>query len=139
LRKPCDLEFKEPGKPKCGRPKILVSRKIFCEVIEGIVYEDRCLYKLSKILEGRTCGNCILRELERMKSGKAEGSSVDDIKDIKDIRGVKWVKGIKTPRRRTEPGPKKKAKPELSEKEDRDDIVVRSSTQEEAPPDANLV
>ncbi len=47
------------------------ARKIFCEIIQGVVYEDRCLFKLSKVIEGnRSCRGCILQEIEKFKSGK---------------------------------------------------------------------
>ena len=43
-------------------------RKIWCEIIESACYEDRCLFKLSKIIEGnKVCEDCILREAEKLK------------------------------------------------------------------------
>lgn len=48
----------------------MVVRKVFCEVLDGVTYSDRCLFKLSKIIEGnKFCEECLLRELERMKKG----------------------------------------------------------------------
>ena len=44
------------------------NRKIYCEIMDGICYEDRCLFKLSKIIEGnKVCEACILREAEKLK------------------------------------------------------------------------
>ena len=92
------------------------NRKILCQVIEGIVYEDRCLYKLSKILEGsKTCEGCILREFEKMKLGKAGRSGMNDINITNDTKVTKVTKvtngpkGISKRRRRTKPGPKRKS------------------------------
>lgn len=49
----------------------MANRKIYCEVIEGVVYDDRCLFKLSKVIDGnKACEGCILRELEKSKEGK---------------------------------------------------------------------
>jgi hypothetical protein len=49
------------------------NRKIYCEVIEGVVYDDRCLFKLSKIIEGnKTCKDCVLHEIEKNKSSRIE-------------------------------------------------------------------
>lgn len=46
-------------------------RKIFCEIVEGAVYEDRCLFKLSQVIDGNpTCKACILQELEALKKEK---------------------------------------------------------------------
>ena len=46
----------------------MTVRKVHCSIVEGLVYEDRCLFKLSKIIEGnKTCENCLLRELEEIK------------------------------------------------------------------------
>ena len=43
-------------------------RKVYCSVVEGIVYEQRCLFHLSKVIEGNpVCENCVLRELLRLK------------------------------------------------------------------------
>jgi excisionase family DNA binding protein len=53
-----------------GRPRNEEIRKIFCEVVQGITYSDRCLFKLAKVLEGnKSCENCILREIEKIRSG----------------------------------------------------------------------
>lgn len=47
----------------------MVERKIYCNVLEGTVYENRCLFKLSKVIENnKSCESCILRELEQIKS-----------------------------------------------------------------------
>lgn len=46
-------------------------RKIFCEIVEGAVYEDRCLFKLSQVIDGNPiCKECILQELEALKREK---------------------------------------------------------------------
>ena len=51
------------------------NRKIYCEVIEGVVYDDRCLFKLSKIIEGnKTCKACVVRETERIKPPGVKGA-----------------------------------------------------------------
>lgn len=94
---------------KYGRPKILDSKKIYCEVIEGVVYSDRCLWKLSKIIEGRTCETCILRKFEEMESAKTKRSS--DINITSDIKILKVIKGLKRSRRKIEAGLEKKPKP----------------------------
>lgn len=87
----------------------MVDRKIYCEVLEGVTFSDRCLFKLSKIIEGnRTCENCILRQLERMKSGKAERS---DINDINVTKVTNDIKDIRRKRRRTKLRPKRKPGP----------------------------
>ncbi|MGO8988758.1 MAG: helix-turn-helix domain-containing protein [bacterium] len=51
------------------------SRKVFCEIVEGVVYDDRCLFSLSKIIEGnKTCEDCIVRVMERVKSRGIKGA-----------------------------------------------------------------
>jgi len=61
---------------------IKFPRKIFCEIVEGAVYEDRCLYKLSKVVEGNpTCKNCIIQELEVLKGKK--GKKIKCLKKFK--------------------------------------------------------
>jgi excisionase family DNA binding protein len=50
------------------------ARKVFCEVVSGIVYEDRYLYKLSKVIEEKSRQTCILRELERLKCPEIKGT-----------------------------------------------------------------
>jgi hypothetical protein len=76
------------------------DRKIYCEIIEGICYEDRCLFKLSKIIEGnKTCEACILRETERLKSVGMGENRLEKKKKVK-------------------PGPKRKVR---SEKKSNDD------------------
>ena len=85
------------------------NRKILCQVIEGIVYEDRCLYKLSKIVEdNKICEECVVRELERMKSGKAGRSDINNVSDIKETKGIKDINDTSKRRRRTKPTPKRK-------------------------------
>jgi hypothetical protein len=61
-------------------------RKVFCEIIQGIVYEDRCLFKLSKVIDGnRTCKECILQEIENFKKGKKKSKGIRDLKKSKRI------------------------------------------------------
>ena len=98
----------------------MAERKIYCEVVEGVTYEERCLFKLAKVIEGnKTCEDCILRELERIKfcetkeaivsplkkarrrrkkRSKAVGSISKNIKkqkDIKESEDLKQLKDIK--------------------------------------------
>jgi excisionase family DNA binding protein len=64
--------------------KSMAVKKVWCSVVEAPVYSDRCLFKLSKIIEGnKSCENCILRELEKLKLQKA---SVSDMSNISDRR-----------------------------------------------------
>jgi len=98
----------------------MVDRKVYCEVIESVTFSDRCLFKLSKIIEANpTCENCLLRLFERMKSGKAERSGANEINmsnGIKATKATKVTKVIKvtngpeglSKRRRTKPMPKRK-------------------------------
>lgn len=66
---------------KRGRPESEDIRKVLCEVVDGVVYSDRCLYKLSKVIEGnKTCENCILRRLEKIES---RGVIVPDVGEKK--------------------------------------------------------
>jgi predicted DNA-binding transcriptional regulator AlpA len=46
----------------------LAARKIYCEIVAGLTYEDRCLWKRAMTIDGnKSCENCILREVERLK------------------------------------------------------------------------
>lgn len=55
----------------------MAVRKIYCEVVEGAVYSDRCLFRLREVVESsETCKNCILRELEDIKRSLSEGKKV---------------------------------------------------------------
>lgn len=48
----------------------MTDRKIYCEVLEGVTFAERCLYELSKVIEGnKTCESCIFRELQRLRKG----------------------------------------------------------------------
>jgi hypothetical protein len=48
----------------------MANRRVFCEIVSGICFEDRCLYALKKIIErSKTCEQCIVREVESLKSG----------------------------------------------------------------------
>jgi len=97
----------------------MADRKIYCEILEGVTFSDRCLFKLSKIIEGnRTCENCILRQFERMKSAKAGRSGANDLNDTRDIKDIKDMKGIKRKNKRAKarrgrkPGPIADAPPD---------------------------
>ncbi|MFB3886039.1 MAG: helix-turn-helix domain-containing protein [Thermodesulfobacteriota bacterium] len=79
-------------------------RKIYCNVVEGVTYEDRCLFKLSKVIEGNpVCEDCTLRELLRLKRcgvKVAEARPVEKPRPRKKPKAVKRkhrkdVKGIK--------------------------------------------
>jgi excisionase family DNA binding protein len=66
---------------KKGRPQKETIRKVYCEVVEGAVYSDRCLYKLSKILNGnQACEACIVRELERLKYPEIKENKIEQKK-----------------------------------------------------------
>lgn len=91
----------------------MADRKIYCEILEGVTFSDRCLFKLSKIIEGnKTCENCILRQLERLKREKVGRSGVNDIKDIKSIKDTNVINDTNVTndtskrRRRTKSRPK---------------------------------
>src|SRR4030066_335450 len=95
----------------------MAGRKIYCNVLEGITYDDRCLFKLSKVIEANPeCENCILRLYERMRRGKAGRSGADAINMTKDTNDTKVTKVTKvtngpkriSKRRRTKPRPKGK-------------------------------
>ena len=96
-------------------------KKVWCSVVEAAVWSDRCLFKLSKIIEGsRDCESCLLRELEKIKfcgkeakTGKKRKpkakqmrgprSIVDvpnDINDVNDTKDTKDTKGVKKKSRR---------------------------------------
>ena len=81
------------------------AKKVFCPVVEGIVYSDRCLYKLRQMINGsKACQSCILRELEKLK---AIGPKVpNDINDINDISDIKTSKKSKVRKRRAKKGSK---------------------------------
>lgn len=77
----------------------MAGRKIFCGVVEGVVYDDRCLFKLSQVLEdNKTCEGCVLREIEKMKSEKTKRF---------DIKSIRETKGRRRRRRRTKVSPGK--------------------------------
>jgi excisionase family DNA binding protein len=70
-----------------GRPRNEEIRKIFCEVVQGVTYSDRCLLKLCKVIEdNKTCSRCILYQFEKMESAKIKRSDIKDIKKIKDMK-----------------------------------------------------
>jgi excisionase family DNA binding protein len=59
------------------------DKKVYCEVVEGVTYASRCLWRLSKVIEGNsTCEGCILRQLERLKSLEANISKISFISNI---------------------------------------------------------
>jgi excisionase family DNA binding protein len=95
----------------------LKVRKIFCEIVSGAVYSDRCLWKLRQAIEGnKACEECILRELEEIKSrggkktGKpgrmAETLGGYDLGAVMNLTGVSrstialWAKNGKIPARK---------------------------------------
>lgn len=46
-----------------------MNRKLFCEVVQGVVYEDRCLLKLSKMTENsKACAQCTLSEILQLRN-----------------------------------------------------------------------
>ena len=58
--------------------------KVYCSVLEGVTFSDRCLFKLSKIIEGnKICEGCILRQLERLKRCGFEEAEARPVKKIK--------------------------------------------------------
>lgn len=76
------------------------NRRIFCEVIEGICVEGRCLYALKKIIEGnRTCESCMVRELEDIKSARVrkekEKIELYPRKERRKAKGAKALVGSK--------------------------------------------
>jgi len=87
----------------------MTPRKVHCEVIEGLVYEDRCLYKLCQVTkDSKTCESCILRELERFKSVKTNVSDVSFISS--DIKISSDVSDGRTGKRRSKRGRKRTPK-----------------------------
>jgi hypothetical protein len=65
----------------------MAVRKIYCEVVEGAVYEDRCIFKMSQTVEGnKTCERCILRELEDVKKSLSDGKQVKKKKRNRGLR-----------------------------------------------------
>jgi excisionase family DNA binding protein len=87
----------------------LTVKKIYCEILEGVTYSDRCLFKLSKVIEGNAaCESCILRELERLRSAGAKAPNDKDNKDNIDntrgraaagVRSGREIKGRKSQKR----------------------------------------
>ncbi len=89
----------------------MTDKKIFCEVLESITYSERCLYELSKVIEGnKTCESCIYRELQRLRRGiviqeepqkksktkrrrtRADRKTAKDINGLKDIKETNGMK-----------------------------------------------
>ncbi len=88
------------------------KKKVWCEVLEAAVWSDRCLFKLSQIIEGnKSCESCILRELEKikgcgkevklgrkrrseMKRGRRPRLIVGVPKDTNDINDINDIKDI---------------------------------------------
>ena len=77
-----------------GRPRDEGIRKVFCEVIQGVTYSDRCLFKLAKVLEGnKSCEYCVIREIERIRSGESKGTHSNAEKRIRpEAKGPHRVK-----------------------------------------------
>jgi excisionase family DNA binding protein len=75
------------------------ERKVYCSIIEGLIYEQRCLYHLSKVITGnKTCESCIVRELEKARSSsKAKTGGASSISsDVKTSKDTKISKNIET-------------------------------------------
>jgi hypothetical protein len=58
------------------------SNKIWCDVWDGIVYRERCLYHLGKIAEkNKTCPGCVCYEKivleERLKQNRRRGKGAN--------------------------------------------------------------
>jgi excisionase family DNA binding protein len=83
----------------------LTVKKIYCEVLEGVTYSDRCLFKLSKVIEGNAaCESCILRQLERLRSERpkvpnninnTKGWAARGDKSGREIKGRKLQKSLR--------------------------------------------
>lgn len=75
------------------KERISKVRKVFCEVVEGTVYEDRCLFKLSQVIDGNpTCKECVLQEIEALKSKR-------QIPRTRCSKKLKRPKKLKKPKR----------------------------------------
>ena len=74
----------------------MTLRKVYCELVEALVYESRCLYKLCQVTkDSKTCDCCILRELEKLKAtGTKVPNDTNDINDINDTNGIKDINDI---------------------------------------------
>lgn len=86
------------------------DRKIYCGIVEGVTYEDHCIFALSKVIEANpTCENCILRELKKLK-----------------LLGVGKEKVDSKPREEIKSGQKKKSKTLRCRKKTKgDDINIK--------------
>jgi excisionase family DNA binding protein len=74
------------------------GRKVYCNVIEGLVYEDRYLYHLSKVITGnKSCQTCIVLDLERARSSlKAKTGGASSISsDVKISKNMNISKDMK--------------------------------------------
>ena len=88
------------------------GRKIYCEIVEGVTFESRCLFSLSKVIEGNpVCENCILRELKKLKRC-----------------GIKDGKAKPTEEIKPQPKKRRKGKPERAKRKTSSDINVAKVT-----------
>lgn len=103
------------------------SSKTYCSVVDGLTYSDRCLWKLSKMIDkNKTCESCLLFKLEqterklkealgtgrsRPKAGSARNKKRFGIKDTSDTKGTSDAKDIKTTREKIETSPEKEPRP----------------------------
>ncbi|MBM4277275.1 MAG: helix-turn-helix domain-containing protein [Deltaproteobacteria bacterium] len=89
------------------------DKRIYCSVLEGVTFAERCLYELSKVIQGsKTCESCIFREFQRLKKGIVIGDKPskknkdkrkrkatrrtpreEDIKGSNDIKEIKGING----------------------------------------------
>lgn len=69
------------------------AKKVWCSVVEGAVWSDRCLFKLSKVIEkNRDCESCILHELEQIKPyGKEAKAGKKRKLKARKMRGAKSI------------------------------------------------
>jgi excisionase family DNA binding protein len=89
---------------------LTTPRKIYCLLVEGVLYEDRCLWQLRKVINGsKACANCILRELEEIKAPTISKIS-DDVKDRFDTSAVPKKKRYHKRRSREKATQNKEAK-----------------------------
>jgi excisionase family DNA binding protein len=97
----------------------MTAKKVWCSIVEAPVWSTRCLFKLCKVIEGNpTCEECILRQLERLKSVETNISDISfissDIKVSKGAKGSSDRSGVSDGRigkRRSKRGRKKRSRP----------------------------
>lgn len=95
------------------------KRKIYCEVLEGVTYDDRCLFRLSKVIEANpTCEHCILRELQLLKRCGVKEPKPKPLEKIKPER-----KGTAKKKARAGTQPLKPARDDINDTNDIKDIT----------------